>query len=166
MQLGKLNVFEHEMVRLKVHVCGIAEVRWKGQGHFTTAEGHTVIYSDEEQQGHRGVAVWLEKKTACSVLGYEPVNGRIVKVRLHAKPANITLIQVYAPTSAATDEESNEFYEDLDNTLKTVPKHDVIVQMGDFNAKVGKPMQGQVVGEFGLGERNEAGERLVEMCEE
>ena len=47
MQLGKLNMFEHEMVRLKVHVCGIAEVRWKGQGHCTTAEGHTVIYSGE-----------------------------------------------------------------------------------------------------------------------
>ena len=80
------------------------------------------------------------------------------------KPFNITVIQVYAPTSNA--EEAERFYEDLQDLLKLTPKKDVLFIIGDWNAKVGSQETPGVTGKFGLGMGNEAGQRLIEFCQE
>jgi len=80
------------------------------------------------------VAVWIHRKIA---VGYEPIS-RVLVVLLNAKPRNITLIQVYGPTTAATDEEMERFYKNLSQAIKQVPKRDMLLIMGDFNAKVGR----------------------------
>ncbi|CAF1318651.1 unnamed protein product, partial [Rotaria magnacalcarata] len=80
------------------------------------------------------------------------------------KPINVTVIQVYAPTTGAADEEIEDFYVSLQQLVDATPKKDTIVIMGDWNAKVGsKPITG-ITGNFGLGDRNEAGDRLLEFC--
>ena len=79
---------------------------------------------------------------------------------------SITVIQVYAPTSNAEEAEVERFYEDLQDLLKLTPEKDVLFIKGDWNAKVGSQETPGVTGKFGLGIQNEAGERLIEFCQE
>ena len=82
------------------------------------------------------------------------------------KPLNITVIQVYAPTSNAEEAEVERFSEDLQDLLELTPKKDVLFIIGDWNAKVGSQETPGVPGKFGLGMRNEAGQRRIEFCQE
>ena len=90
----------------------------------------------------------------------------MISVRLQGKPFNITVIQVYAPTSNAEETEVEWFYEDLQNLLELTPKKDVLFIIGDWNAKVGSQETPGVTGKFGLGMQNEAGQKLIEFCQE
>ena len=85
-------------------------------------------------------------------------NDRMISVRLQGKPFNITVIQVYAPTSNAEEAEAEQFNEDLQDLLELTPKKDVLFFLGDWNAKVGSQETPRVTGKFGLGMRNEAGQ--------
>ena len=85
---------------------------------------------------------------------------------LDAKPLNITVIQAYAPTSNTEEAEVEWFYEDLQDLLELTPKKDVLFIVGDWNSKVGSQETPGVTGKFGLGIRNEAGQRLIEFCQE
>ena len=82
------------------------------------------------------------------------------------KSFNITVIQVYAPTSNGEEAEVEWFYEDLQDLLELTLKKDVLFIIGDWNAKVGTQETPGVTGKFGLGIRNEAGQRLIEFCQE
>ena len=79
---------------------------------------------------------------------------------------NITVIQVYAPTSNAEEAEVEQLYEDLQDPLEQTPQKDVIFILGDWNAKVGSQETPGVTGKFGIGMQNEAGQRLIEFCQE
>ena len=87
-------------------------------------------------------------------------------VRFQGKPFNITIIQVYAPTSNAEEAEVEHFYEDLKDLLELTVKKDVLFIIGDWNAKVGSQETPWVTGKFSLGIQNEAGQRLIEFCQE
>ena len=88
----------------------------------------------------------------------------MISVRLQGKPFNITVIQVYAPTSNAEGAEVEQFYEDLQDLVELTPKKDVLFILGDWNAKVGSQETPGGTGKFGLGMRNEAGQRLIEFA--
>ena len=88
----------------------------------------------------------------------------MISVHFQGKPFNITVIQVYAPSSNAEETEVERFYEDLQDLLELTPKKGVLI--GDWNAKVGSQETPGVTGKFGLGMRNEAGQRLIEFCQE
>ena len=90
----------------------------------------------------------------------------MISVRLQGKPFNITVIQVYAPTSNAEEAEVEWFYEDLQDLLELTPKRDVLFIIGDRNAKVESQETPGVTGKFGLGMWNEAGQRLIAFCQE
>ena len=90
----------------------------------------------------------------------------MISVHFQGKPFNITVIQVYAPTSNAEEAEVERFYEDLQDFLELTPKKDVLFVIGDWNAKVGSQETPGITGKFGLGIRNEAGQRLIEFCQE
>ena len=87
----------------------------------------------------------------------------MISVRFQGKPFNITIIQVYAPTSSAEEAEVEWFYEDLQDLLELTPKKDVLFIMGDWNAKAGSQETPGVTGKFGLGVQNEAGQKLTEL---
>ena len=93
-------------------------------------------------------------------------NTRMISVLFQDKPLNITVIQVYAPTSSAEEAEIEWFSEDLQDLLELTPKNDVLCIIGDWNAKVGSQEILGVTGQFGLGVQNEAGQRLIEFCQE
>ena len=90
----------------------------------------------------------------------------MIFVHFLGKSFNITEIQVYAQTSNAEEAEVERFYEDLQDLLVLTPQKDVLFIIGDWNAKVGSQETPGVTGKFGLGIRNEAGQRLIEFCQE
>ena len=90
----------------------------------------------------------------------------MISVRFQGKPFNITVIQVYVPTSNAEEAKVEQFYEDLQDLLELTTPKDVLFIIGDWNAKVGSQETPGVTGKFGLGVQNEAGQRLVEFYQE
>ena len=90
----------------------------------------------------------------------------MISVHFQGKPFNITVIQVYAPTNNTEEAEVERLYEDLQDLLELTPQKDVLFIIGDWNAKVGSQKTPGVTGKFGPGMQNEAGQRLVEFCQE
>ena len=108
----------------------------------------------------------VKKRVQNAVLGCNLKNDRVISVHFQGKPFNITAIQVYAPTSNAEEAEDERFYEDLQDLLELTPKKDVLFIIGDWNAEVQSQETPGVTGKFGLGMQNEAGQRLIEFCQE
>ena len=90
----------------------------------------------------------------------------MISVRFQGKLFNITVIQVYAPSSNAEEAEVERFYEDLQDLLELTPNKGILFIIRDWNAKVGSQETPGVTGKFGLGVQNEAGQRLIEFCQE
>ena len=90
----------------------------------------------------------------------------MIFARLQGKPFNITVIQVYAPTSNAEEAEVERSYEELQDLLELTPKKDVLFVIGDWNAEVESQETPGVIGKFDLGMWNEAGQRLIEFFQE
>ena len=108
----------------------------------------------------------VNKRGRNAVLGCNLKNNRMISVRLQGKPFNIMVIQIYAPTRNAEETEVERFYEDLQDLLELTPKRDILFIIGDWNVKVGSQETPGVTGKFGLGIRNEAGQRPIELCQE
>ena len=161
MNQGKLEVVKQEMARVNIDIPGISKPKWTGMGEFNS-DDHYIYYCGKEFLIRNGVAIMVNKRAQNAVLGCNLKNDRMISVHLQGKPFNITVIQVYAPTSNAAEAEVEWFYEDLQDLLELTPKRDVLVIVGDWNAKVGSQETPGVTGKFGLGMRNEAGQRLIE----
>ena len=131
-----------------------------------TSDDHYIYYCGQESLRRNGVAIIVNRRVWNAVLGCNLKNDRMISVRFQGKPFNITVIQVYAPTSNAEEAEVERFYEDLQDLLKLTPKKDVLFIIEDWNAKVGSQETPGVTGKFGLGVQNEAGQRLIEFCQE
>ena len=108
----------------------------------------------------------VNKRVWNAVLGCNLKNDRIISVRFQGKLFNTTVIQVYAPTSNTEEAEVEWFYEDLQDVLELTPQKDVLFIIGEWNAKVGSQETPGVTGKFRLGIWNEAGQRLIEFCQE
>ena len=134
-------------------------------GEFNS-DDHYIYYCGQESLRRNGVALIVNKRVQNTVLGCNLKNERMASVRFQGKPFNITVIQVYAPISNAEEAEVEWFYEDLQDLLELTPKKDVLFIIGDWNPKVGSQEISGVTGKFDLGIRNEAGQRLIEFCQE
>ena len=93
-------------------------------------------------------------------------NERMISVHFQGKPFNITVIQVYPPTTKVKEAEVQWFYEDLQDLLELTPKKDVLFIIGDWNAKVESQEMPGVTGKFGLGVLNKTRQRLTEFCQQ
>ena len=150
---------------LVVDILGISELIWTGMGEFNS-DYHYIYYCGQESLGRNGVAIMVNKIVQNAVLGCNLKNDSMISVHFQGKQLNITVIQVYAPTSNAEEDEIERFYEDLQDLLELTPKKDVLFIIGDWNAKVGSQETPGVTSKFGLGMQNEAGQRLTEFCQE
>ena len=165
MNQGKLEVVKQEMARVTINILGISKLKWTGMGKFNS-DDHYIYYRGQEFLRRNGVAIIVNKRVRNAVLGCNLKNDRMISVHFQGKPFNIIVIQVYAPTSNAEEAEVECFYEDLQDLLELTPKKDVLFIIGDWNAKVGNQEIPGITGKFGLGVQNEAGQRLVEFCQE
>ena len=168
---GKIENVLKEMKRMRVGIMGVAEIFWTKEGSFPTqlpeSEGgdkYHVFYSGGKRK-RRGVGVIVREEVVKSVMMWEPISERIMIMKLKVAPINMLIVQIYAPCEDDKEEEKDRFYERLDQVIAEYRKgRECVVVMGDFNGKVGDSKVDDTVGPFGLGERNDNGERVVEFC--
>ena len=111
MNQGKLEVVKQEMAKVNVNILGISELKWTGKGEFNLGD-HYIYYPGQESLRRNGVAIIANKRVQNAVLGSNLKNDRMNSVCFQDKQLNITVIQVYAPTSNAKEAEVEWFYED------------------------------------------------------
>ena len=133
---GKLEVVKQEMARVNINILGISELKWTGMGEFNS-DDHYIYYCGQESLRRSGVTLLVKKRVQNAVLGCNYKNDRMISVRVQGKLFNITVIQVYAPTTDAEEAETEWFYEDLQDLLGLTPQKDVLFIIGDCIAKVG-----------------------------
>ena len=102
MNQGKLQLVKQEIARVNVNILGISELRWTGMGEFNS-DDHDIYYCGQESLRRNGVAIMVNKRVRNAVLGCSLKNNRMISVHFQGKPFNITVIQVYAPTSNAEE---------------------------------------------------------------
>ena len=127
---------------------------------------HYIYYCGQESLRGIGVALIVNKRIWNAVLGCNLKNDRMISVPFQRETFNITVIQVYAPTTNAQEAEAEWFCEDLQGLPELTPPKDVLFIIGVWNAKVGSQEIPGVTGKFGLGVQNETGQRLTELCQE
>ena len=106
---------------MNVHILGIRELKWTRMGEFNS-DDHYIYYCGQESLRRNRLALILNKTVQNAVLGYNLKNDRMISVHFQGKPFNITVIQVYAPTSNAEEAEVERFYEDIKDLLELTPK--------------------------------------------
>ena len=134
---------------MNVDILGISELTWTGMGEFNS-DDHYIYYCGQESLRRNGVAIMVNKRVQNAVLGCNLKSYRMISVRFQNKQFNITVIQVYVPTSNAEEAEGEWFYEDLQDLLELTPKKDVLFIIGDWNAKVGSQETPGVTGKLAL----------------
>ena len=152
---------KQEMVR--INILEISELKWTGMGKFNS-DDHYIYYCGQESHRRNGLALIMNKTVQNAVLGCNLKNDQMILVHFQGKSFNITVIQVYGPTTNA--EEVDQFYENLEDLLELKLKKYVLFIIGDWNAKAGSQEIPGVTDKFGLGVQNEAEQRLPEFCQE
>ena len=165
MNQGKLEAVKQEMAIVNIDILGISELKWISLREFNSDDCY-IYYCGQESLRKNEVAMIVNKRVRNAVLGCNLKNDRMISVSFQRKPFNIMVIQVYAPTSNAEKAEVERFYENLKDLLELTPKKDVLFIIGDWNTKVGSQEIPGVTDKFGLGVQNEAGQRLIEFCQE
>ena len=155
-------VVKQEMARINIDILWMSKLKWTGMGEFNS-DDHYIDYCGQESLRRNGVTIIVNKRKQNAVLGCSLKNERMISVRFQGKPFNITGIQVYAPTSNAEEAEAEWFYEEL---LELTPQKDVLLIIEGWNAKVGSQELPGVTDKFGLGVQNEAGQRLIDFCQD
>jgi exonuclease III len=102
------------MKRYRYDVIGISEVRWTGKGETSNGD---FIWSGENNTHTKGVGMLLSTRARKAFLGYNPINSRLINARFKATPFNVTIINVYAPTSDASENDIEAFYDDLEEIM-------------------------------------------------
>ena len=131
------------MARVNGDILGISELKWTGMDEFNS-DDHYIYYCWQESLRRNGVALIVNKRVQNAVLGCNLKNDRMISVHFQGKPFNITVIQVYAPTSNTEEAEVERFYENLQNLLELTPPKNVLCIIGDWNAKVGSQETRQI----------------------
>nr|KAG5707093.1 hypothetical protein BaRGS_011804 [Batillaria attramentaria] len=158
------------MKNYKIGVLGLSETRWLQTGQLRFSSGEQLLYSGHTEDGAphtEGVALMLAPEAQQALIGWEPVNSRIITAKFITKKKDIKLniIQCYAPTNDAEEEKKDDFYQQLQTVIDRGGAKDMTILMGDFNAKIGSDNTGyeDTMGTHGLGQMNENGERFAKL---
>ncbi|XP_030747131.1 craniofacial development protein 2-like [Sitophilus oryzae] len=161
----KLLELEEELKNIKWDILGISEARRIGEGQVILKSGNTLCYSGEET-AIRGVGILVHKKYKDMIVDVKNISPRVICLTIKLnKKYSVKVIQAYAPTTESTDDELENFYEDVSTALQNGKTHYTML-IGDFNAKVGsKQDEAETsVSYHGLGSRNERGDTLIDFA--
>ena len=169
-QTGKLSQVVNEFDNYRLDLLGLSETRWVGSDRKSLLSGHTLIYSGREDDIHeQGVGLLISKKVSKSLLEWQPYGPRFLKARFNSKFCKLSVVTCYAPTEEADDTSKDEFYEQLQAIIGEIPAHDMLLVIGDMNARTGKDNANRerTIGKEGLGTypMNDNGERMCDFCE-
>ena len=134
MNQGKLEVVEQVMARVNMDILAISELKWTGMGELNS-DDHSIYYCGQESLRRNGVAIIVHKRVQNAVFGCNLRNNRMISVPFQGKPFNIIVIQMYVLTSNTEEAEVERFYEDLQDLIELTSKKDVLIIIGDWNAK-------------------------------
>ena len=153
--LGEVKKYEIDLVASQ-------EVRWKGQEEINKSD-YTLKYSGAGKQGKHGLRFVRMEKLKANIMEFNAINDRLAYLRIKAKPLNISILNVYAPTETSEKEEKEKFYERLEDEMEWMPREDMWLIMGDFNAQIGKePTIQRVTGQYTLHKKtNDNGQNYV-----
>ena len=129
MNQGKLEVVKQEMAKVNIDISGISELKWTGIGEFNL-DDNCIYYCGQESLRRNGVIIMVNKRVQYVAHGCNLKNDRRISVCFQGRPFNITVIQIYAPTSNAEEAEVEWFHEDLQDLLELTPKRDVLFIIG------------------------------------
>jgi len=165
LQCGKLENLKIEMARMKIDILGLSEMRWPRAGDLWSGE-YRLIHTGtaDNNPGLGGVGIIMSKAIGKKVKGFVQYNERIRLVKIETKPKNTIIVQVYMPTSNSSERELEEVYEGIEKVIEKVKGDENLIIMGDWNAVVGEESLGDIIGNYGLGNRNERGDRLIDFC--
>lgn len=167
LKAGKMAEIAEEVLKYGMDVVALQEIRWNGNGRVDKKD-YSMFYSGPKMRtGQCGTGFILNNKMKQSCLGFEPLGDRMCKIRLKGRFRNLSIISAYAPTEDANDDEKNAFYDQLDRECSKIPKYDVLILLGDFNAKIGREdFLQHVAGKHSLHtETNENGMMLSQLAE-
>ena len=165
MNQGKLEVVKQEMARVNVDILGISELKWTGMGEFNS-DDHYIYYCGQESLRRNGVAIMVNKRVRNAVLGCNLINDRMISICFQGKPFNITVVQVYAPTSNTEEAEVEQFCEDLQDFLELTPKKRCPFHYRGLECKNRKSRNIWSNRQIWPWSKNEAGQRIIEFCQE
>jgi len=168
-ETGKTAQVTNEMKKYNISILGISEARWNDSGKLTLNSGETICYSGRSDGIHQeGVAIIMDNHATKCLLEWEPINSRIIRARFNSRFIKTTIIQCYAPTEQAAEEDKEAFYVCLQQQIDKTPRHDILLVMGDLNAKVGSNNEGyeECMGQQGMGTQNDNGTRFADLCRE
>ena len=129
-----MEVVKQEMARVNIDILGISELKWTGMGEFNS-DDHFIYYCGQESLRRNGEAFIVNKRVQNGLLGCNLKNDRMISICFQGKPFNITVIQIYAPTTNDEEAEVEQFYEDPKDLLELTPKKDVVFIIQDSIAK-------------------------------
>lgn len=156
-----------EMGRLGIEILGLSDVKMTGNGRLKIHNNKTLYYSGSDTSYETyGVAIVLSSHIDSAVTNVIPLSNRAIMIQMNTKPRKMNIIQVYAPTADKPSSEIEHFYSEVEQLYNLTKKEDINILMGDFNAKVGEGELPGVVGKWGLGDRNDRGDLLVQFCQE
>ncbi|XP_061738805.1 craniofacial development protein 2-like [Nerophis ophidion] len=134
-QCGRMDQVLKTMRDYRLDILGISEIRWTGQGRLVI-DGATVVFSGKQDHHTNGVGIILSNCAAQALVGWKPVNERIVTARLYTRRAGVTIVQVYAPTEVASEEHKGSFYIQLQAVFDEIPSYDIKMLIGALNAEL------------------------------
>lgn len=154
-----------ELQRAGIELCGITETHMTGQGEMPlgVGTGYTLLYSGGDRAAAAGVGLAITHDARKAITVFDPVSDRVMRVDIMTSKGLLSVIVAYAPTEQASDETKDDFYRDLQGTcMETAGK---AVVLGDFNARIGRRVEG-VTGRYGLeGETSDNGDRVIDLCQ-
>ena len=124
------------MKKYGIDILGMSESRWKGTGETKLQSGDTVIYVADDEHQVKGVILIMNERAKKSLMKWTPINKRMIKARFYSKYKKLSVIQAYAPTNDAREEEKEEFYQQIQDNVSSCNMNDMPIDMGDPNARV------------------------------
>ena len=152
------------MTNRNLKILGLAETRYKGTGHLKLHDNYELFYSGSTDDTRHGVGLIIHPDLSCHVEKIYNVNSRIIAVTMNMSNYKLSLIQTYAPQQGRPQEEKDDFYLNLQDTIDNLPADSDYIVMGDLNGHVGSDKVENIVGDFGVGTRNTEGDALIDFC--
>ncbi|KAL1446126.1 hypothetical protein WDU94_014018 [Cyamophila willieti] len=163
---GKLENLVREMKKNNIDLMGLGEVRWIGEGELIVDE-YKMVYKGGEKKKEFGVGFIYKQSLDKNVIKIIPKSDRVIAMKMTSDPVDTLIIQVYMPTSNATDDFVDEIYKQIEEVIEENGKGQIrTIIMGDWNSVVGDESMEGIVGKYGYGKRNERGEKLIEFCKQ
>ncbi|XP_068227952.1 craniofacial development protein 2-like [Palaemon carinicauda] len=135
---GSAKVLEHELDIYKIDIAALQEIQWTGIGKLEQEKG-VILYSGRDDGNHvEGAGFYLSKRAYGALMEFTPMSSRLAKIRLNRKWFNITILCLHTHTEITDDDEKDEWYDHVQSEIDQIPRHDVLLILGDMNAKIGK----------------------------